>query len=417
MERAELCAEIEVTGSHTQFYDKFNIRYYITQLFKLVWSNPTHRESLKRESQCVLLPPFLPLPLSPLRRWARPAPCSLADSFPPARRVNFDRYVRFVNLLMNDTTYLLDDALVHLGKISETQRAMDDTAAWAALPAAERQEKEKLLRQYESQVKSDLDLGHESLRLLKLFTHETKEPFLTPEIVDRLAAMLDMNLSVLAGPRCQDLKVRDPEKLKFRPKELLADVLACFLELGPHLEFQSAVAKDGRSYSRDLFNRAGRIAAKTAIRTPDELQALSAFVDKVEAIKTAEEEDEALGDLPDEFLGASRSLSLALLVAIESPSRLTYCPTARRPAHVRRHARPSPTPLEQDDRRPLDDQAALPLGRDRPVQPPAAQVGGHRRRRRAQGPDRRLPRRAQEAQGGGRGRSGGSGGGGGGGRG
>ena len=46
-------AEIEVTGSHTQFYDKFNIRYYITQLFKLVWSNPTHRESLKRESQCV----------------------------------------------------------------------------------------------------------------------------------------------------------------------------------------------------------------------------------------------------------------------------------------------------------------------------------------------------------------------------
>ncbi|GAA5900931.1 hypothetical protein JCM8208_007568 [Rhodotorula glutinis] len=259
--------EIEVTGSHTQFYDKFNIRYYITQLFKLVWSNPTHRESLKRESQ-----------------------------------VNFDRYVRFVNLLMNDTTYLLDDALVHLGKISETQRAMDDTATWAALPAAERQEKEKLLRQYESQVKSDLDLGHESLRLLKLFTHETKEPFLTPEIVDRLAAMLDMNLSVLAGPRCQDLKVRDPEKLKFRPKELLADVLACFLELGPHLEFQSAVAKDGRSYSRDLFNRAGRIAAKTAIRTPDELQALSAFVDKVEAIKTAEEEDEALGDLPDEFL-------------------------------------------------------------------------------------------------------------------
>lgn len=42
--------EIESTGSHTQFYDKFNIRYYITQLFKLVWSNPTHRESLKRES-------------------------------------------------------------------------------------------------------------------------------------------------------------------------------------------------------------------------------------------------------------------------------------------------------------------------------------------------------------------------------
>jgi len=46
----ECRTEIEVTGSHTQFYDKFNIRYYITQLFKLVWSNPTHRESLRAES-------------------------------------------------------------------------------------------------------------------------------------------------------------------------------------------------------------------------------------------------------------------------------------------------------------------------------------------------------------------------------
>lgn len=46
-----VCAEIEITGSHTQFYDKFNTRFYITQLFKLVWSNPTHREALKRESQ------------------------------------------------------------------------------------------------------------------------------------------------------------------------------------------------------------------------------------------------------------------------------------------------------------------------------------------------------------------------------
>lgn len=43
-------AEIEITGSHTQFYDKFNIRYYITQIFKMVWSNPSHREALRLES-------------------------------------------------------------------------------------------------------------------------------------------------------------------------------------------------------------------------------------------------------------------------------------------------------------------------------------------------------------------------------
>ncbi|GAA6034754.1 hypothetical protein JCM8097_001153 [Rhodosporidiobolus ruineniae] len=259
--------EIEITGSHTQFYDKFNIRYYITQLFKMVWENPTHRESLKRESQ-----------------------------------VNFERYVRFVNLLMNDTTYLLDDALIHLAKIAEIQREQDNTASWDTLTPQEKQEKEKLLKQYEQAVRSDLDLGTESLRLLKLFAKETTAPFLTPEIVDRLAAMLDMNLSVLAGPRCQDLKVKDPSKYRFSPRALLTDVLDIFLQLGRFDEFQAAVAKDGRSYSAELFARAARIARKTSIKTEDELKQLEGFVVKVEAAKAAEEEDEAMGDVPDEFL-------------------------------------------------------------------------------------------------------------------
>ncbi|SGY17721.1 BQ5605_C015g07870 [Microbotryum silenes-dioicae] len=265
--------EIEITGSHTQFYDKFNTRYYITQLFKLVWSNQSHREALKLESQLIQLP------------------CR-----------NLDRYVRFANLLMNDTTYLLDDALSHLAKIADIQKQMDDRAAWDARPVAERQEQEKLLRQYEGQVRGDLDLGTESLRLLKLFAGEAQEPFLTPEIVDRLAAMLDMNLSMLAGPRCQELKVREPEKLNFRPKELLSDVLAIFLELGPRSEFQYAVAKDGRSYSKDLFDRATRIARKTAIKTDVELREIVQLVEKVEVIKAAEEEDDAMGEIPDDFL-------------------------------------------------------------------------------------------------------------------
>lgn len=208
---------------------------------------------------------------------------------------------------MNDTTYLLDDALVHLGKIGELQRAMDDQNGWEALPASERQEKEKLLRQYESTVRSDLDLGHESLRLLKLFSQETTQPFLTREIVDRLAAMLDANLQLLAGPRCQELKVKEPEKYKFRPKELLSDVLQIFLNLGPHEQFQSAVAKDGRSYSKELFQRATRIATKTAIKTEEELKDLSRMVDKVEALRAAEQEDEAMGEIPDEFLGTPPS--------------------------------------------------------------------------------------------------------------
>jgi ubiquitin conjugation factor E4 B len=287
--------EIENTGSHTQFYDKFNTRYYITQLLKLVWSNPTHREALKAESLCVLIPTLLLLGCC--------SNAAVTSHF--SRRRNIDSYVRFVNLLMNDTTFLLEESLIHLGKILDIQKQMDDTTAWDAKPVTERQEIEKLLRQYEGTVRSDLDLGTESLRLLKLFTAETKGPFLTPEIVDRLAAMLDYNLNMLAGPRCQDLKVREPEKYKFRPKELLGDVLQIYLELGDTPEFQEAVAKDGRSYSKELFERAERFAAKMGLKTEDELEILRGMVAKVEIIKALEEADDAMGEVPDEFLGSS----------------------------------------------------------------------------------------------------------------
>ena len=33
-------------------------------------------------------------------------------------------------------------------------------------------------------------------------------PFMAPYIVDRLAAMLDFNLSAMVGPRCTELKVQ-----------------------------------------------------------------------------------------------------------------------------------------------------------------------------------------------------------------
>lgn len=223
---------------------------------------------------------------------------------------------------MNDTTYLINDALNHLGKITERQRLMDNEAAWSALPATERQEKEKELRGWESAVRSDLDLGVESLRLLKLFSKETTAPFLTLEIVDRLAAMLDFNLATLAGPKCQELKVKNPEAYKFRPKELLSDVLTIFQQLGPYEEFEKAVAKDGRSYSKDLFERAMRIARKTAIKTEEEIKELLDFVDKVEVIRVAEAEDEADGEAPDEFLGALRSLSLYRPKASSHPRSL-----------------------------------------------------------------------------------------------
>ena len=40
-------------------------------------------------------------------------------------------FIRFVNMLINDTTFLLDESLDVLKAIHETQEAMKDTKAWS----------------------------------------------------------------------------------------------------------------------------------------------------------------------------------------------------------------------------------------------------------------------------------------------
>lgn len=45
--------QAESTGTHTQFYDKFNIRYEIFQVFKCIWSNTLYRDKLAKEARYV----------------------------------------------------------------------------------------------------------------------------------------------------------------------------------------------------------------------------------------------------------------------------------------------------------------------------------------------------------------------------
>lgn len=43
-------------------------------------------------------------------------------------------FVRFVNMLINDTTFLLDESLDSLKSINETQQMMANIAEWESLP-------------------------------------------------------------------------------------------------------------------------------------------------------------------------------------------------------------------------------------------------------------------------------------------
>ncbi|KAI0755049.1 ubiquitin elongating factor core-domain-containing protein [Daedaleopsis nitida] len=259
--------EVEQTGASSQFYDKFNSRRNIAHIFKVIWNNAAHREALTREAAH-----------------------------------NSEKFVRFVNLMINDVTYLLDESLSELAKIHEIQTEMKDRATFEAQTPQYRREREGTLRQLERHASGYVQLGNSTVDLLKVFTGETKSPFMVPEIVDKLAAMLNYNLEALAGPKCRELKVQNPEKFKFNPGQLLSDIVQVYLNLSDQGEFARAVAADGRSYRKELFEQAANILKRINAKSPDEIERLRLFVVKVEETKATLEAEEDLGEIPDEFM-------------------------------------------------------------------------------------------------------------------
>lgn len=75
-------------------------------------------------------------------------------------------------------------------------------------------------------------------------TERIQEPFLTVELADRLAAMLNFNLQQLCGPKCNNLKVQNSEKYGWQPKKLLSQLIGIYLHLDASSKFPQAIAND-----------------------------------------------------------------------------------------------------------------------------------------------------------------------------
>ncbi|TQS39346.1 hypothetical protein Golomagni_00131 [Golovinomyces magnicellulatus] len=257
--------DVESTGAHTQFYDKFNIRYEIFQVIKCIWGNDIYQQRLVQES-----------------------------------KTNIDFFLRFVNLLLNDATYVLDEALTKLPKIHDLQYELRNSTF---LSDEQRSAKEEELHAAESQAQSYMQLTNETVSMMKLFTKSLTVSFTMPEIVDRVAAMLDYTLDILVGPKSTNLKVDDMKKFQFEPRTLLSKFVDIYLNLGVSQEFIRAVAQDGRSYKPANFDAASRILTRYSLKSTDEIVAWDRLKSKFIRAKEQDDQDEEdFGDIPDEFL-------------------------------------------------------------------------------------------------------------------
>ncbi|MPC17927.1 Ubiquitin conjugation factor E4 B [Portunus trituberculatus] len=204
--KAQLKVLVESTGTSSEFYDKFTIRYHISVIFKSLWDDRRHRQALITESN------------------------------------SGKEFVKFVNLLMNDTTFLLDESLDALKRIHEVQEEME-RGTWAQQSREQQQSRQRLLATDERQCRSYLTLARETVDMMHYLTKEVPDPFLRPELCDRLAAMLNFNLAQLCGQKCGNLKVRQADKYGWEPRKLLEQLVDIYLHLDSP-KFHQAIAND-----------------------------------------------------------------------------------------------------------------------------------------------------------------------------
>ncbi|KAJ2903415.1 uncharacterized protein MKZ38_009992 [Zalerion maritima] len=246
------------------FYDKFNVRHLIFEVIKAVWPNDAYKRQLEKESQ-----------------------------------KNQKFFVQFVKLVLNDATYVLDEALTRFPKIHDLEIELKTSVT---MSQEDREKKEKNLRQLESQAEGYMQLTNSIMNMMVLFTGSMKKAFLMPEIVERLAAMLDYNIIVLTGPKSKNLRTENMHKYKFEPKTLLGEFVDVYLCLGTSQDFIDAVAKDGRSYSPANMGVATNVLEKIKVKSAEEMAKWYELCNKFREAKGAMEQAELdLGEIPTEF--------------------------------------------------------------------------------------------------------------------
>ncbi|KAE8694471.1 putative ubiquitin conjugation factor E4 [Hibiscus syriacus] len=243
----KLYVDIEFTGSHTQFYDKFNIRHNIAELLEYLWQVPSHRNAWKQI----------------------------------AKEEEKGVYLNFLNFLINDSIYLLDESLNKILELKELEAEMSNTAEWERRPAQERQERTRLFHSQENIIRIDMKLANEDVSMLAFTSEQITAPFLLPEMVERVANMLNYFLLQLVGPQRKSLTLKDPEKVMlktyFRPP---SPVMADHTMNSAAADVLRRIGEDGRII-QDFIHLGAKAKAAAS-----------------EAMDT----EAALGDIPDEFL-------------------------------------------------------------------------------------------------------------------
>jgi len=219
--------------------------------------------------------------------------------------INPPLFLRFINLLMNDAIFLLDEALSYMNKLRELQQQRD-VGEWNQLPQHQRQQNEANFHHVGRLAKFHNIIGRETINTLSWLTEEIKTIFSHKTLVDRMASMLNYFLLHLVGPKKGNFKVKHMNEYEFKPADIVHDICKIYLNLASqeNKRFKSfclAVGRDDRSYSPNLLSDASDVLIKTGFGgISTETIQVGQLIENL--LQYQKRREISLSEVPDEFM-------------------------------------------------------------------------------------------------------------------
>ena len=278
---------IEETGHSVQFEQKFSYRRPMYDIIKYIWEIDAFKNKF--------------------RQLAKEAERDVENEHPPL-------FLRFINLLINDAIFLLDEGLGFMKQIQEKEA---ERPSWSSLPENERSEAERGFHHMSMMARYHNIMGIETISVIELLTTSITEVVTHPTMADRLAAMLNYFLKTLTGPDRKSFKVSNLDKYSFKPGEVVSRISQIYINLESSETFVKAISADGRSYCPELFSWAENVLLK--VSRADLATSLTKVAEKVRtAADSLAEEEELLADCPEEFLCPIMSVVMTDPVSLPS---------------------------------------------------------------------------------------------------
>ncbi|XP_026460034.1 probable ubiquitin conjugation factor E4 [Papaver somniferum] len=285
----KLYVDIEFTGSDTQFLGRFFIRDEIAKFLKYLWEEPSHLDA-----------------------WTK-----------FAKEEEKGVYLNFLNFLINDSIYLQDEGFNKIRKLKEMEnrRKMEkeredriDESLSEVEDESYSEVEEELHSEVEEESYSDVEhdirdyiaLALDDINMLAFTSEQITAPFLLPQMVERIANMLNYFLVQLVGPKRNSLNIENAEKYRFKPRTLLRKIISIYVHIArddKENTLAAAICKDARSYSDKLFTEVAKVRGLGEDGNWMELQEFANLGAKVRLVASeAMHAEAALGEIPDEFL-------------------------------------------------------------------------------------------------------------------